>query len=110
MTSQAIDPAAAHAPVYTRSAPALGHSGMTVDRYYGTHAFGGLIPLAPYIFLHDRQTALIWSVVATLSALAAFGYIKASFTGMSAGRSAFRTAVIGGLAAAAAFLIAKAVS
>ncbi len=76
----------------------------------GSYVAGGLIPLAPYILLHDPAVSLLWSVVATITALAGFGYIKGRFTGMAPGRSAFRTAVIGGLAAAAAFLIAKAVS
>ena len=71
---------------------------------------GGLIPLAPYIALSRPHVAFVWSVVATLLALAVFGYIKGSFTGTAPGRSAIRTAVIGGLAAAAAYLIAKAVS
>jgi VIT1/CCC1 family predicted Fe2+/Mn2+ transporter len=76
----------------------------------GSYIVGGLIPLTPYIVLESPQVALLWSVVATLTALAAFGYIKGTFTGMGPGRSAFRTTVIGGLAAAAAYLIAKAVS
>lgn len=76
----------------------------------GSYIVGGLIPLAPYMFMPAPQEAFIWSVVATITALAAFGYVKGTFTGMNPGKSAFRTAVIGGLAAAAAFLIAKAVS
>lgn len=76
----------------------------------GSYVAGGLIPLTPYIILHDPRVSLIWSVVATITALAGFGYIKGRFTGMAPGRSAFRTAIIGGLAAGAAFLIAKAVS
>jgi VIT1/CCC1 family predicted Fe2+/Mn2+ transporter len=76
----------------------------------GSYVAGGLIPLAPYIALNHPRAALGWSVVATLAALAVFGYIKGRFTGTAPGRSAQRTAVIGGLAATAAFLIAKAVS
>lgn len=76
----------------------------------GSYVAGGLIPLAPYIAIGQPHIALVWSVVATLVALAVFGYIKGSFTGTAPGRSAVRTAVIGGLAAAAAYLIAKAVS
>lgn len=83
------------------------HSALTIS---GSYIVGGLIPLAPYMFMPAPQEAFIWSVVATITALAAFGYVKGTFTGMNPGKSAFRTAVIGGLAAAAAFLIAKAVS
>jgi DNA-binding PadR family transcriptional regulator len=47
--------------------------------------------------------------VATLSALAGFGYMKGTFTGMSPLLSAGRTTIIGGLAAGAAYGIAKAI-
>jgi len=43
---------------------------------------------------------------ASLCALALFGYIKARFTGAPPLRSAVQTVVIGGVAAAVAFLIA----
>jgi VIT1/CCC1 family predicted Fe2+/Mn2+ transporter len=56
------------------------------------------------------RTALGWSVVVTLIALGVFGYIKGRFTGSRALRSALQTVVIGGLAAGAAFLLAKLIS
>jgi VIT1/CCC1 family predicted Fe2+/Mn2+ transporter len=43
----------------------------------------------------------------TLLALLVFGYIKGRFTGTKPIRSGLQTALIGGLAAAAAFLIAR---
>jgi VIT1/CCC1 family predicted Fe2+/Mn2+ transporter len=46
----------------------------------------------------------------TLLALAIFGYIKGRFTGARPVRSAIQTVLIGGLAAAAAFVIARAIS
>ena len=55
-------------------------------------------------------TAALYSVVVTLSALTVFGYIKGRFTGTHPFRSAFQTVVIGGIAAAAAFGIARAFS
>jgi VIT1/CCC1 family predicted Fe2+/Mn2+ transporter len=73
----------------------------------GSYVAGGLIPLAPYILLNHPQTAFFWSVGATITALAIFGFIKGRFTGTHPGQSAMRTAVIGGLAAGAAYLIAK---
>ncbi len=71
---------------------------------------GGLIPLAPYIFIHTTQAALEFSVVFTLLALLIFGYVKGRFTGARPLRSALQTALIGGLAAAAAFGLAKLIS
>jgi len=71
---------------------------------------GGIIPLAPYMALHSVRSALVWSVMVTLAALGVFGYIKGRFTGSRPGRSASQTIVIGGLAAGAAFLLAKLIS
>jgi VIT1/CCC1 family predicted Fe2+/Mn2+ transporter len=51
--------------------------------------------------------ALKWSVVITIAALAVFGFIKGRVTGFSAIRSAMQTTFIGGLAAAAAFGLAR---
>ncbi|HEY7415539.1 MAG TPA: VIT1/CCC1 transporter family protein, partial [Ktedonobacteraceae bacterium] len=71
-----------------------------------SYIVGGLIPLSPYILLPVARTALLVSVVATLIALLIFGYVKGHFTGTNPLRSGAQTALIGGLAAAAAFLIA----
>lgn len=71
---------------------------------------GGIIPLAPYMALHSASGALVWSVAVTLAALGVFGYIKGRFTGARPGRSAAQTIVIGGLAAGAAFMLAKLIS
>lgn len=82
-------------------------SGLTIGVAY---IAGGLIPLSPYFFIHTTQTALLYSVGLTLIALLVFGGFKGRFTGASPVRSGFQTLIIGGLAAAAAFLIAKAIS
>jgi VIT1/CCC1 family predicted Fe2+/Mn2+ transporter len=71
---------------------------------------GGFIPLSPYMLLHSASQAFWYSVAVTLMALAFFGYIKGRFTGAKPFRSGFQTVVIGGLAAGAAYLIAKAIS
>lgn len=71
---------------------------------------GGFIPLGPYIFISVASTALIVSIVVTLFALTIFGYVKGHFTGASPAQSALQTVLIGGLAAAVAFLIARAIS
>jgi VIT1/CCC1 family predicted Fe2+/Mn2+ transporter len=76
----------------------------------GSYIAGGFIPLAPYMVLHSARNALVWSALVTLIALGVFGYIKGRFTGSKPGRSALQTVVIGGLAAGAAFIIAKAIS
>jgi len=71
---------------------------------------GGLIPLAPYMLTSRATTGLRFSVIATLMALAVFGYIKGRFTGAPPMLSAVRTTVIGGLAAGAAYVIARLIS
>ncbi len=75
----------------------------------GAYIAGGLIPLSPYMLANDTGTALSWSMLVTLAALVVFGYIKGRFTGNRPARSALQTALVGGLAAAAAFAIARAV-
>ena len=50
------------------------------------------------------------SVAFTLLALFVFGYVKGHFTGAGPIRSALQTTLVGGLAAAAAFGIARAIS
>ena len=69
---------------------------------------GGLIPLAPYFFFGSVRTALLVSVLVTLVALLVFGAIKGMFTTGKPVRSAIQTVIVGGLAASAAFMIAKA--
>ncbi len=76
----------------------------------GAYFAGGLIPLAPYMMMTRARIAVLFSVAVTLLALAVFGYIKGRYTGTRPWRSALQTTVIGGLAASAAFLIARAFS
>ena len=73
----------------------------------GAYMAGGFVPLGPYILFTSSQTALLFSVMVTLATLAVFGYIKGHFTGTAPLRSAFQTLLIGGLAAGAAFVIAR---
>jgi VIT1/CCC1 family predicted Fe2+/Mn2+ transporter len=68
---------------------------------------GGLIPLSPYMLLSRITNALTASVAATLLALLVFGYVKAHFTGISPFRGGFQTTLVGGLAAGAAYVIAR---
>ena len=76
----------------------------------GAYIVGGLIPLSPYVLSAHAHAALKVSVGVTLTALAVFGYIKGRYTGTKPIRAAMQTVLIGGLAAAAAFLIAHAIS
>lgn len=73
----------------------------------GAYVAGGLIPLAPYMVQPQVDAALKTSVALTLVALGIFGFVKGRFTGAHALRSAFQTVLVGGLAAGAAFLIAR---
>jgi len=73
----------------------------------GSYVAGGLIPLAPYMIAARATMALEYSVAATVVALAVFGYIKGRFTGAPPLRSSIQTTVIGGVAAGAAYAIAK---
>ena len=76
----------------------------------GAYIVGGLLPLAPYIILDSVSRALPISVALTLAALLIFGAVKGHFTGMAPVRSALQTTIVGTLAAAAAFAIARLVS
>jgi vacuolar iron transporter family protein len=76
----------------------------------GAYVAGGLIPLGPYFILRTARQALGVSVAVTLVALFAFGYVKGHFTGARPMKSALQTTLVGGLAAAAAFGIARAIS
>jgi VIT1/CCC1 family predicted Fe2+/Mn2+ transporter len=82
-------------------------SGVTIG---GSYIVGGLVPLAPYFFMGTAAAAFRISVGVTLSALLIFGFIKGRFTGARPVKSAIQTLVIGGMAATAAFMLAKAVS
>ena len=71
---------------------------------------GGLVPLSPYIAMRQLLPALSVSVGVTLATLFIFGYVKGRFTGIHPLRGGIQTVLTGGLAAAAAFAIARAIS
>lgn len=86
-------------------APNRAHrSALTIALSYIT---GGLVPLFPYMLIPDNIAALKLSVVITLIALALFGALKGRVVGTGWLRSAIQTVLIGGSAAAAAFLLAR---
>lgn len=75
-----------------------------------SYIVGGLVPLFPYFFISQPTIALKASVIVTLIALLVFGYIKGRFTGTSPWKSAIQTVIVGGSAAAVAFVLARLLS
>jgi len=82
-------------------------SGATIALSY---LAGGFIPLFPYIVTRDSKTGFDISCIVTILALIIFGYIKSKVTGQPLIKGTIKVASIGILAAAAAYLLAKAVS
>ncbi len=76
----------------------------------GSYVVGGMIPLLPYMLAANARRALIISIAVTLLALLLFGFVKGHFTGVSKLKSAGQTALVGSLAAGAAFGIARLIS
>jgi VIT1/CCC1 family predicted Fe2+/Mn2+ transporter len=72
-----------------------------------SYVVGGLVPLAPYILMHNSGKALSVSAAITLMALAVFGFVKGHYTGVPKMKGAWQTALVGSLAASVAYLIAK---
>jgi vacuolar iron transporter family protein len=68
---------------------------------------GGIIPLSPYFFVDNSTEALKISVIATLICLFIFGYFKSKITGVNPLIGALKVTLIGAVAAAAAFGVAK---
>jgi VIT1/CCC1 family predicted Fe2+/Mn2+ transporter len=58
----------------------------------------------------DIFTGLAFSALVTLIALFVFGYVKGKLTGIAPLRGGLQTVVIGGLASAAAFGLARWIS
>lgn len=82
-------------------------SGLTIGASY---CAGGLVPLAPYALGLPLASAFLWSIGLTLLALLLFGAVKARYTGVPPLTGAWQTVVVGGLAAAAAYALARLVS
>lgn len=72
-----------------------------------SYIVGGIIPLSPYIIIHEAQEALYYSCGVTIICLFIFGYFKSKMTGQPALSGALKVVVIGALAAGAAFIMAK---
>jgi vacuolar iron transporter family protein len=72
-----------------------------------SYAAGGLVPLSPYFFIGSPTSALKISAVVTLLCLFVFGWFKSRITGVNAFWGAVRVTLIGAMAAAAAFGVAR---
>lgn len=72
-----------------------------------SYVIGGLVPLSPYFFLDSPVRALEISAILTLLCLFIFGYFKSRMTGVPPIEGATRITLIGAVAAAAAFGVAK---
>ncbi len=72
-----------------------------------SYVLGGLIPLLPYFFVTNTFEGLKISACITLVCLFLFGYFKSKMTGIPPITGALKVMLIGAVAAAAAFAIAK---
>jgi VIT1/CCC1 family predicted Fe2+/Mn2+ transporter len=72
-----------------------------------SYIVGGLIPLSAYFFTASSFEGLKYSCAITVVCLIVFGLVKSKLTGQPLLKGALRVTVIGVLAAAAAFGLAK---
>ncbi len=87
--------------------PAPGRAMRSAITIAFSYVVGGAVPLAPYLHSHTMAGALRISIVITLIALLIFGGLKGRLLGSPVIRSAIQTMLIGGLAAGAAFVLAR---
>ena len=73
-----------------------------------SYIIGGLIPLTAYFFTPTPIDGLMISAILTVICLFIFGYFKSKVTGQPPVKGALKVMLIGIIAAAAAFIIAKA--
>lgn len=72
-----------------------------------SYIVGGMVPLSPYFFVSDSVDGLKISAVITLICLFIFGFFKSKITGVHPVTGGLKVMLIGAMAAAAAFGIAK---
>lgn len=72
-----------------------------------SYVVGGLVPLSPYFFVDTPFEGLKISAVVTILCLFIFGFFKSRTTGVNPWGGALRVTLIGAIAAAAAFGVAK---
>lgn len=72
-----------------------------------SYAIGGMIPLLPYLYFTNTADAFVWSCSTTLLALVMVGFIKSKINKEPLIWGTFRLMLLGGVAAAVAFAVAK---
>lgn len=72
-----------------------------------SYVVGGMIPLSPYFFTATPAMGLHISAIITLICLFVFGFVKSKVTGQPLFAGALKVMIIGALAAAAAFVVAR---
>lgn len=70
-------------------------------------AIGGTFPLLPYLYFTNKADAFFWSCVVTLAALMVVGFIKSKVNKEPLLWGTFRLVLLGGVAAAVAFAVAR---
>jgi len=74
-----------------------------------SYIVGGLIPLSSYFFAPTVHEGFMWSCIVTTICLFIFGALKSKATGQPVLMGALKVTMIGIVAAAAAYFIAKAI-
>jgi vacuolar iron transporter family protein len=87
--------------------PAAGRAIRSAGTIAISYVVGGFVPLSPYMLTANIGEGLRVSVLLTIAALFIFGFLKARYTALNPWRGGLQTTLIGGLAAAAAFVIAR---
>jgi predicted membrane protein (TIGR00267 family) len=90
--------------------PAKNRAAISAGTIALSYLVGGLIPLFPYIITQTSKTGFYVSCIVTILALFIFGFFKSKMTERPLLIGTLKVAVTGIVAAAAAFLLAKAVS
>lgn len=90
--------------------PAKGRAAKSASNIAASYLVGGFIPLFPYIVFKNSRDGFNASCTITILALIFFGYFKSRVTGQPLVKGTIKVAMTGIIAAAAAYLLAKAVS
>jgi len=90
--------------------PHINRARFSAGTIAASYVVGGLVPLASYFFTPEPTQGLYYSIGVTVIALFVFGYLKNKAIGQSPLDGAVKTTIIGAIAAAAAFFIARLVN
>ena len=72
-----------------------------------SYALGGMIPLLPYLYFSNKADAFVWSCIITLCSLVVIGFVKSKVNKEPLLWGTFRLMLLGAVAAAAAFMVAR---